>query len=339
MSRAHAITTTDVSDAHLGWVLTDELRASDGRTLVRKGGVLDQAALACFAEAEPAEVHLVELELGELHEDAAGLRVARAVVGEGVRATGPMQSRIDLIADRKGLLRVDAGLLRAINGVEDVTVYSLLDWQPVVPETVLASVKITPVAIPEARVAEVESRCREADQPLLAIQPFLPKRVAVVATDELDTAGQERFSAAIERKVRWYGAELAGLRFVAADARAVADAFAGFLRDGSEILLAAGGNTIDPLDPIGQALALIDAQMVHRGAPTRGSMFWLAQVGDVPIVNLASARMYIGGAVGDLILPLLMAGHRVTREDILDIGYGGLPGSAISFRFPPYDAG
>jgi hypothetical protein len=35
---------------------------------------------------------------------------------------------------------------------------------------------------------------------------------------------------------------------------------------------------------------------------------------------------------------MLMAGHRVTRDDILDIGVGGLPGSAIWFRFPPYDA-
>lgn len=338
MARAHAMRTTDVSAAQHGWVLADELRSADGRLLVRKGAVLDAAALPCFAEAESGEVHLVELEPGELHEDAAGLRVARAVVGAGVRVTGPMQSRYDLVAERKGVLRVDPGLLRAINEVEDVTVYSLLDRQPVVAGTVLASVKITPIAIPQDRVADAERLCREAARPPLVIQPFQPKRVAVVATDDLDTEGRERFRAAIERKLRWYGSDLTDLRFVEADARAVANAFGDLLRAGVDILLAAGGNTIDPLDPIGQALPLIDARLVHRGAPTRGSMFWLAEAGDVPILNLASCRMYVGSTVGDVILPLLMAGQRVTRDDIIDIGYGGLPGSAIAFRFPPYDA-
>jgi hypothetical protein len=78
--------------------------------------------------------------------------------------------------------------------------------------------------------------------------------------------------------------------------------------------------------------------MVHRGAPTRGSMFWLARTGDVPIINLASYRMWTGNALGDLILPLVMAGEEVTRDDIIEIGHGGLPGSAVNLRYPPYDS-
>ena len=68
-------------------------------------------------------------------------------------------------------------------------------------------------------------------------------------------------------------------------------------------------------------------------------MFWLAEVGEVPIINLASCRMWTGSTVGDLMLPLLMAGERVTPEEIVEIGYGGLPGSAVNLRFPAYDTG
>lgn len=340
MARAYALRTTDVTAAHLGWVLTDELLDRDGRRLVRKGAILDSAVLARLAEAQPGEVHLIELDADDLHEDAAGLRIARAVAGAGIRIANPQQSRYDLIAEHKGLPRVDADLLRAVNRVGDVTVYTMLDRQPVDAGTVLASVKITPIAIVEARVVAVERLCRAAAQPLLMIQPFQPKRVAVVTTEDLGPQARARFQAAIERKLRWLGSELTDLRVVGPTADAVAATFRDFLAADNDIVLAAGGNTIDPLDPIELALDLIGAPIVHRGAPTRGSMFWLAQAGAVPIVNLASSRMYIGGAVGDVILPLLLSstGQQITPDDIIEIGYGGLPGSAIALRFPPYDA-
>jgi hypothetical protein len=183
----------------------------------------------------------------------------------------------------------------------------------------------------------VEQICRAADHPLLEVLPFQAKRVGVVALGETSDSARAAFDAAIERKLRWYGATLVGVRHVPADAEAAASAFHALLRDGADLLLAAGGNTIDPLDPIEQALALIDGSVAHRGAPARGSMCWIAHTGDVPIVNLASGRMWTGRTVGDLILPLLMAGVTVTPEEIADIGYGGLPGSAVNLRFPPYD--
>jgi hypothetical protein len=338
MAQAHAVRTTDVTAAQLGWVLTDDVSAHDGSLLVSKGAILDSSALERLAEAAPGELHLVELSATDLHEDEGGRLVATAVSGGGVRIDGPMQSRYDLVAETKGVVRVDAGLLRAINNVEGVTVYTMLDWQPVVVGTVIASVKISPIAIAASQIDAVERLCEQTAAPALRILPFQPKRVAVLTTEPLDVEQRSRLQAAIERKLAWYGASLADLRVVEASVDAVADALRAFLRDGCEIVLAGGGNPIDPLDPIDQALPLVDAQTIHRGAPTRGSMFWLAEAGDVPIVNVASVRMLSGTTAADAFLPMLMAGHRVTRDDILEIGVGGLPGSAIRFRFPAYDA-
>ena len=39
-----------------------------------------------------------------------------------------------------------------------------------------------------------------------------------------------------------------------------------------------------------------------------------------------------------LILPLVMTGQRVTSDDIVELGYGGLLEREMAFRFPPYDA-
>jgi molybdenum cofactor cytidylyltransferase len=338
MAQAHAIQTTEITSAQIGWVLTHDVSAQDGSLLVSKGAILDSSALERLAGAAPGELHLVELSATDLHEDEGGRRVAAAVSGGGVGIAGPMQSRYDLVAEARGVVRVDAGLLRAINHVEGVTVYTMLDWQPVMAGTVVASVKISPIAIAASQIDTIERLCQQAGVPALEILPFQPKRVAVLTTEPLDTEQRARFQVAIERKLAWYGASLADLRVIDPSVDAVANAFGAFLHDGCEIVLAGGGNPIDPLDPIDQALPLVGARIVHRGAPTRGSMFWLAEAGDVPIVNVASVRMLSGTTAADAFLPMLMAGHRVTRDDILDIGVGGLPGSAIRFRFPPYDA-
>ena len=69
-----------------------------GRVLVhdlgpdlRKGTVLGPEHLDRVRQAR--EVHVVELEPGDLHEDAAARRLAAALSSPGLEATAPMQSQ------------------------------------------------------------------------------------------------------------------------------------------------------------------------------------------------------------------------------------------------------
>ena len=165
MARAHAIPTNEVTTAHLGFALTHDVFTRDGQLLLPKGTVLDTAALDRWIDLAPGEVHLIELGANDLHEDEAGLKVARAITGSGLRVAEPSQSRCDILAANKGLLRVDPELLRTINGVRDVTVYTMLDRQSIAEDTVVASVKITPIAIAEERVIAVERLCQQAVAP------------------------------------------------------------------------------------------------------------------------------------------------------------------------------
>ncbi|MGA7672947.1 MAG: hypothetical protein WBW04_21195, partial [Nitrolancea sp.] len=138
-------------------------------------------------------------------------------------------------------------------------------------------------------------------------------------------------------KVGWYGSRLTDVRFVASDADAVAEALTDLVPT-NDVILMAGGNTLDPLDPTLIAIGELNGKMVHYGAPSHpGSMFWLAEIGDVPIVNLASCSMYSSVTFADLILPLVMAGEHLTEEDVDSFGYGGLLDREMRFRFPPYD--
>lgn len=337
--QAHAMQSDDIGAAQLGWILAHEVRHADGSRLFRKGSIIDSDTLARWNEAARGEIHLIEPGDEDLHEDEAGRRICLAVAGDGIRSKGPIQSRYNLISERKGLLRVSIDLLRQVNSVEGVTVFSLLDRQPVLPGKIVAGVKVTPITVPNASIEHVECVVAAAPRPPLVVLPFVRKRVAVLATEGLNERMQERFRKAVEHKINWYGSELQELRFIGREPDEIAATFQEFLVNGAELLMAAGGNTIDPLDPLLLALPKIGAEMVHFGAPAHpGSMFWLARKGDVTIFNLASCSMYSRATVADLILPLVMTGQRVTAADIVELGYGGLLEREMAFRFPDYDA-
>ncbi len=339
MARAHAVSADEVGHNQLGWILLHQLRDRNGQRLFRKGLTIDVDSLARWDDVERGELHLMEPEPGDLHEDEAGSRICAAVSGDGIWTKGPVQSRYNLIAERKGLLRIDIDLLRRINAVDGATVFTLLDRQPVLPGKIVAGVKVTPIVIPSARISEIESIVADAGHAPLVVRPFAPKRVAVLATEGLNERLRERFHDVVVKKIAWYGAEVMDVRFISSDAGEIATTMREFIDDGAEVVMAAGGNTLDPLDPVLLALDDIDAEMIHFGAPSHpGSMFWLAQAGDVPIINLASCSMYSKATVADLILPLVMTGRQVTAADIVEIGYGGLLEREMAFRFPDYDA-
>ena len=318
----------------LGTIVTEEVRAN-GRRLFHKGHRLAEADLPRLPDLE-RPIHAVRLDPDDLHEDEAGARLARAVAGDGLEVRGPAQSRYNLVATVKGLLRVEPPAVLALNRLDGIAVFTLPDRLAVVPGRVVAGVKITPVALPEATVREAEALA--AATPVVRVAPFRPLRVAVIATEGMEGRVRDRFQETVRRKVGWYGATVLGFDDLPNEPAAVAAAIERAVADGADLVPAAGGNTIDPLDPALLALDNVGAEMVRFGAPAHpGSMFWLAYRGETPIFNLASCTMYSKATVADLILPWIMAGERVDADDVAALGYGGLLDRNMGWRFPPYD--
>jgi hypothetical protein len=320
----------------IGAVVAEEVRGG-GRKRFSKGQRLsadDRPAL----ESLERPFHAVRLSPGDLHEDEAGGRLARAVAATSpqLEIRGPVQSRYNLVATTKGLLRVDRQRLLDVNRLPGVAVFTLDDRTPVLPGRVVTGTKITPVAIPETTIADAERLL--ADGSAVRLLPFRPLRVQVVTTEPLEGRQRDRFETTVQRKIGWYGGTILGFAQLPAEAAAVAAAIERAADAEADLLLAAGGNTIDPIDPTLLALDRVGARMVRAGAPAHpGSMFWLAYRDELPIFNLASCSMYSKATVGDLVLPWIMAGERVTPDDLADIGYGGLLDRDAGHRFPSYE--
>jgi hypothetical protein len=338
--KAHAVVPSEASaDRLVGWVLAHDVRDAGGTLLGRKGERLDAAGAARLVAGSRDEVHLLEMEPGDLHEEPAGERVARAVAGRGVSVRDSASGQWAIVAEQRGIVTVRTALLAAVNGLEGVSVYTLYDGQVVAAREVVARAKVTPLVVPEAVVREVEERTRPAGG-CVAVRGFAPWPVGAIAPAGLAARARERFEAVLREKLEWFGAPLAGLAYPPAEAAALAGAIQDTIAAGARLVVVAGANALDPLDPVFTAIGRIGGRLVRNGVPAHpGSLLWLARVGPVPVLGMPGCGMFSRATLFDLLLPRLLAGEALDPATLAAYGHGGLLGREMAFRFPPYRAG
>ena len=149
-----------------------------------------------------------------------------------------------------------------------------------------------------------------------------------------------RFEAVLREKLAWFGSTLTGLAFVPDVAPALAEAIEAARATGAHLVVAAGANALDPLDPVFAALERLGGRILRRGVPAHpGSLLWLAEVGATPVLGMPSCGMFSQATLFDLLLPRFLAGEAVGAAELAALGHGGLLTRDLGYRFPPYRVG
>ncbi|MBU0733887.1 MAG: molybdopterin-binding protein, partial [Proteobacteria bacterium] len=107
------------------------------------------------------------------------------------------------------------------------------------------------------------------------------------------------------------------------------------LQDGAELIMVAGGMSVDPDDITRVAIAEAGAEDVVYGTPVLpGAMFLYGRLGDIPVLGLPACVLYYNATILDLILPRVLAGERITRRDLAAMAHGGMCLDCDECRYP-----
>lgn len=317
----------------VGAVLCRDVLGPDSRPALLKGHRLERADALTLEAAQPDELHLAWLEPGDVDEDTAAMRIARAVAGDHVEVHRPVESQVRLSASARGLLHVDAAALQALNAVDGVTVFALPDGVPVDAGKTLAGVKITPLAI----AGDLLDSALPAEA-LMAVRAFLPLRVAVVVRERLSEGERERFERSLRSKVTWFGGDVEAIRYVSSDPAATRAALEESAQR-ADIALAVGVASVDPLDVTWRSVVDAGARVVRRGLPVHpGSSYWVVELHGSPVIGVASCGMFSRRTALDLLLTRCFAGEPLDPTYLASLGHGGLLAAEMAWRFPRYDA-
>jgi len=271
-------------------------------------------------------VYTLELEPGELHEETAGERIAGAIAGPGLKIEGPSEGRLNLIAETAGLLNVDPSRLLQINCVPDVIVATLHNNSPVIAGEKVAGAKVIPLVVGEATVKTVEEICASGE-PLISVTPYQPFKLGGLITGREVFEGRikDGFAPVLTEKAAGYNLEEPLIRYCPDDADLIASTIKELIEEGCNLITITGGMSVDPDDVTPSGIRKTGAEIIKYGAPALpGAMFLLAYLEDIPLVGLPACAMYFNTTIFDLILPRLLAGRRISGEDIAALGHGGL---------------
>ncbi|PWU20154.1 MAG: hypothetical protein C5B48_12845 [Candidatus Rokuibacteriota bacterium] len=334
--RAVAIPRSAAVEDLEGRIACHDVRDAGGKVAIAKGQVLDREAAERLCALPWQEVHVLELDPGDLHEEPAGSRLASAAAGPGVEVKGYAGGQWTLAATRRGLLSVGVDALDAVNALEGMSVFTLYEAQPVEAGETVAKAKITPLAMPEALVKQAEERAWAAGG-LVGVKAFAPRVLGAVTRENLEPRQRQRFESSLKEKVDWFGSRLVPVRYAAPEAATVAEEIEALLAEGADILIAAGAGSLDPLDPIFEGLRRLGGRMERHGAPAHpGSLLWLAEVRGHPVLGMPACGMFSQATTFDLILPRILAGEQIDNSAMAQLGHGGLLSRDSASRFPAY---
>jgi hypothetical protein len=314
---------------------------------LRKGTRLDPPTVAGLIEAARAGrldgiIRLARLDPGDVHEDEAAARLARAVGGPGVRPEAPRQSRLDLVARWDGVVHIRVAELTRLNTLDPLEVFTLYHGQAIGAGETVASVKVAPHVVDATVIEAGEAVAREA-APLVDVRPYVTHDVGAIAAEALTPVALGRFEAGVRLKVEALGSRFVGSTIignpdpVAAEHHA-RDALTQLVRErGLRVVLVGGVSAGDPLSPFFAALDSLGGRLLRRGVPAHpGSMIWLAELGGSRLLGLPQCGMFSMATAADLVLPRLLTGEALTAADLADLAHGGVLGREMRFRFPLY---
>lgn len=301
----------------------------------RRGHVITEEDIPKLLDLGKRMVFIWEENAGELHEEDCARRLAAMASVEGAHYTEPSEGKVLLMADTRGMFRVDTALLQAINSIGDITISTLPDHYPVEAGARLASMRIVPLVTQEAQIIRAEELCR--GKKLLDLKPYHPRKLGVVITGSEIYTGriQDKFEPVVRAKMKQYPCEIVGVTICDDNLDMIVEAAKAHLAAGADFLVFTGGMSVDPDDLTPTAIRQLGAEIVTHGLPAQpGNMTLVAYLGDVPILGVPGAAISMPTTMFDVLLPQIFAGDRFTKWELVNLADGGLCQLCKSCHFP-----
>jgi molybdopterin biosynthesis enzyme len=291
----------------------------------RRGHIIRPEDVSKLLDVGKAHIYVMELEKDELHEEDAARRLAKVAAGKNLQLTDPVEGRVNLVAEIPGLLKVDGDILYRLNSLGDLMMATLPSNRYVRKGDVVAGTRTIPVLVKEDLVQQAEALCK--GHPIVNILPTPPRRIHLIVTGSEVFTGriQDGFGPVVRRKVSELGSNLESVKLAPDDPDVIASHIKEAHQAGAEVILVSGGMSVDPDDKTPEGIRRSGARVETHGFPLLpGSMFLMAYLDQIPVMGLSGCVLHDPFTAFDALLPRLLAGERITRQEIVAMGHGGL---------------
>ncbi|HWR73484.1 MAG TPA: molybdopterin-binding protein [Nitrospirota bacterium] len=303
----------------------------------KKGHVIREEDVCHLQRLGKEHLYVLQVADDEMHENDAAYAIAKALMGEGVAIKGePKEGKIDIIAERDGLLKIDNDALLAFNMLGEVMCATLHDNTVVKSGQTIAGTRAIPLVVKKQVIESAVAIGAKARQ-IIQVMEIRKPRVGVVITGNEVYHGRikDAFAPVITKKIEEIRGELVGVYYAPDDKAFIVDRLRELLNAGADVLITTGGMSVDPDDVTRFAIRELGATDITYGsAVLPGAMFLVAYLGEIPILGIPACGMYAKTTIFDLVLPRILAGEKIGRRELAELGHGGLCMKCDVCRYP-----
>jgi molybdenum cofactor synthesis domain-containing protein len=265
-------------------------------------------------------------------------------MGNGVAIKGePKEGKISIIADRDGLLKIDEDSLRAFNMLGEVMCATLHSNTVVKRGQTVAGTRAIPLVVKKEIVDEAVRLVKQGPgfggkgQGVIEVKEVRRPKAGIVITGNEVYHGRikDAFAPVITKKIAEVGGEIVGVYYAPDDKEFIVERLRELLKAGADLLITTGGMSVDPDDVTRFAIRELGAEDITYGsAVLPGAMFLVAYVNDIPILGIPACGMYAKTTIFDLVMPRMLAGEKIGRKVLAELGHGGLCMKCEVCRYP-----
>lgn len=324
----------------------------------KKGHIIREDDICHLQRLGKEHVFVLKMAADEMHEDDAAYAIARALMGDGVTVEGePKEGKINIVAERDGLLKIHEDALRDFNMLGEVMCASLHNNTVVREKQVVAGTRAIPLVVKRSIIDEAVRIARGCDRPTIEVKEIRKPKAGIVITGNEIYYGriQDAFAPIIRAKVEQFGGETVGVYYAPDDEAYIAQRMRELIEADADLLITTGGMSVDPDDVTRFAIRNLGATDITYGsAALPGAMLLVAYVDPeaakggstggrehgaassrcIPVIGVPACGMYHKITVFDLILPRILAGETIGRRDLAELGHGGLCLNCKECRYP-----
>ncbi len=334
-------------DEAVGMVLPHDVTRIDktdgfkGRAF-RKGHIIREEDIPGLKDLGKENIYVLELGPDDIHENEAAHLLATALAGPGAEVSGePVEGKLNIVARTDGLLRIDVEALHRFNLAGEVMCATLHHNTPVKKGLQIGATRLIPLIGKRKTVEKACAIARTGGGIIGVAQlPSLKAGLVITGNEVYHGRIKDAFEPVLRKKLTDLGSEVVTVGFAPDDIQAIAAEIRTCLDRGAEIIITSGGMSVDPDDVTRQGIKEAGACAMVYGTPVLpGAMFLVGYLDKVPILGLPACGMFHKTTVFDLVLPRLMLGEKIGREELAAMGHGGLCRQCKSCSYPVCDFG
>jgi len=303
----------------------------------RKGHIIREEDVCHLQRLGKENLFVLNIADDEMHEDDAAYALANALIGDGVKIKGePREGKINIIAEKEGLLKINKDALLAFNMLGDIMCATLHSNTIVKKGQTVAGTRAIPLIVKKDVVQRAVKIGEQAGN-IIQVKEIRKSKVGVVITGNEVYHGKikDAFAPIITEKIKAIDGEIVGIYYAPDDESFIEARLKELINAGADLLITTGGMSVDPDDVTRFAIRNLGVEDITYGsAVLPGAMFLAAYLGDIPILGIPACGMYAKTTLFDLILPRVLAGEKVGRKELAELGHGGLCMKCETCNYP-----